>query len=49
MRDIYAKLNLILKEKMVIRFTENVKIAGRNNAIYHFDTCGLSIFLQIYF
>ena len=34
---------------MVMGFTENVKIVGRNNAIHHFDTCGLSIFLQIHF
>ena len=45
----YVKINLILKVKLVIGFTENVKIIGRNNAIHHFDTCGLSIFLQIHF
>ena len=48
-RGFYAKLNLILKEKMVIGFTENVKIVGRSNAIHHFDTFGLSIFVQIHF
>ena len=47
-RVLLTKLNLILMEKMVIGFTENVKIVGRNNAVYHFDTCGLSIFLQIH-
>ena len=36
-------------KKMVIGFPKNVKIVSRNNAIYHFDTCGLSIFLQIHF
>ena len=49
MRDILSNLDLILEKIMVIRLTENVKIVGRNNAIHHFDTCGLSIFLQIYF
>ena len=34
---------------MVIGFTENVNIVGRNNAIHHFDTCGFSIFLQVHF
>ena len=48
-RGFYAELNLILKEKMVIGFIENVKIFDRNNAIYHFDTCGLTIFLEIHF
>ena len=48
-RGFNAKSNLILKEKIVIGFTKNVKIVGRNNAIHHFDTCGLSIFLQITF
>ena len=48
-RGFYAKINLILKEKIVIRFTANVKIVNQNNAIHHFDTCGLSIFLQIHF
>ena len=42
-------LDLILEKIMVIGFTENVKIVGQNNAIDHFDTCGLSIFIQIHF
>ena len=37
------------KEIVVIIFTENVKIMGRNIAIRHFDTCGLSSFLQNHF
>ena len=41
--------NSFKKKDMVILFTENVKIVGQNNAIHHFDTCGLSIFLQIHF
>ena len=44
MRGIYAELDLILMKKMVIIFTENVKIVCGNNAIHHFDTCGLSFF-----
>ena len=34
---------------MVIGLTENVKIVDLNNDIHHFDTRGLSIFLQIHF
>ena len=42
-RGFYAKLNLILKVKMVTGFTENVKIVSRNNAIHHFDICGSKV------
>ena len=49
MRGLYSKSDIILKKTMVIGFTENVKIVGLNNDINHFDTCGLSIFLQIHF
>ena len=50
MRGISAKLDLFLMKKMVTILTENVKIVCGNNAIHHFDTCGLLVFFpQIHF
>ena len=43
------RLDLILEKIMVIGITENVKMVGQNNAIHPFDTCGISIFIQIHF
>ena len=45
----YAKIGPHLKEIVAIGFTENVKNVGGNNAIHHFDMCGMSIFLQSHF
>ena len=44
-----AKIGPHFKKIVVIGFAENVKNVGWNNAIHHFDMCGMSIFPQSHF
>ena len=48
-RGFNAKIWPHFNEIVVFVFTENVPIFDSNIAVYHFDTCGLSIFLQSHF